>query len=43
MNHAMRVCERMIEHRLRRETRVFENQFRFIPGRSTTRAIFLLQ
>ena len=33
----------MIEHRLRRETRVSKNQFGFMLGRSTTEAIFLLR
>nr|GEU61015.1 cleavage/polyadenylation specificity factor, 25kDa subunit [Tanacetum cinerariifolium] len=34
--HTMKLWERVIERRLRRETRVLENQFDFMPGRSTT-------
>ncbi|GJY63207.1 retrovirus-related pol polyprotein LINE-1 [Tanacetum coccineum] len=34
---------RVIERRLRRETRVSENQFGFMPGRSTTEAFHLLR
>ncbi|GJZ32301.1 retrovirus-related pol polyprotein LINE-1 [Tanacetum coccineum] len=39
----MKLWERVIERRLRRETRVTENQFGFMPGRSTTEAIHLLR
>ncbi|GKB46415.1 ataxia telangiectasia mutated family protein [Tanacetum coccineum] len=39
----MKLWERVIERRLRRETRVSENQFGFMPGRSTTEAIHLLR
>ena len=42
MSHTMKLWERVIEHRLRRETRVSENQFGFMPERSTIEAIFLL-
>jgi hypothetical protein len=35
--------ERIIEHRLRRVTNVTENQFGFMPGRSTMEAIFLIR
>jgi hypothetical protein len=38
----MKLCERIIEHRLRRVTNVIENQFGFMPGRSTMEAIFLI-
>lgn len=41
MSHTMKLWERVIEHRLKRETRVFENQFGFMPRRSTIEAIFL--
>ena len=39
----MKLWERVIEHRLRRVTNVTKNQFGFMPGRSTTEAIFLLR
>jgi hypothetical protein len=43
MRHTMKLCERIIEHRLRRVTNVTENQFGFMPGRSTMDAIFLIR
>ena len=43
MSHTMKLWERVIEHRLRAITRVFMNQFGFIPGRSTMKAIFLIR
>uniref|UniRef100_A0A8I6Y736 Reverse transcriptase domain-containing protein n=1 Tax=Hordeum vulgare subsp. vulgare TaxID=112509 RepID=A0A8I6Y736_HORVV len=43
MSHTMKLCERVIEHRLRRLTSVTKNQFGFMPGRSTMEAIFLVQ
>ncbi|KAM2221020.1 hypothetical protein ACFX1S_020148 [Malus domestica] len=43
MSHTMKLWERVIEHRLRQETRVSENQFGFMPGRSTMEAIYLLR
>nr|GEX51881.1 retrovirus-related Pol polyprotein LINE-1 [Tanacetum cinerariifolium] len=42
LSHIMKLWERVIERRLRRETRVSENQFGFMLGRSTTEAIHLL-
>ena len=39
----MKLWERVIEHRLRQETRVSDNQFRFMPRRSTMEAIYLLR
>jgi hypothetical protein len=38
----MKLWERVIEHRLMRVTNVTENQFRFMPERSTMEAIFLI-
>ncbi|KAL5168862.1 DnaJ subfamily C member 7 [Glycine soja] len=35
MSHTMKLWERVIERRLRKETQVTENQFGFMPGRST--------
>lgn len=43
MSHTMKLWKRVIEHRLRRVTSVTKNQFGFMPGRSTTEAIFLLR
>nr|GEW55862.1 hypothetical protein [Tanacetum cinerariifolium] len=43
LSHTMKLWERVIERRLRRETKVSENQFGFMPGRSTTEAIHLLR
>ncbi|KAM2399376.1 hypothetical protein ACFXTH_035947 [Malus domestica] len=43
MSHTMKLWERVIEHRLRQETRVSDNQFGFMPGRSTIEAIYLLR
>jgi hypothetical protein len=42
MSHTMKLRERIIEHRLRGVTKVIENQFNFMPGRSTMEAIFLI-
>jgi hypothetical protein len=39
----MKLWERVIEHRLRRGTSVTQNQFGFMPGRSTMEAIFLIR
>ena len=43
MSHTMKLWERVIERRLRKETQVTENQFGFMLGRSTTEAIYLLR
>ncbi|GJR45109.1 retrovirus-related pol polyprotein LINE-1 [Tanacetum coccineum] len=43
LSHTMKLWERVIERRLKRETRVSENQFGFMSGRSTTEAIHLLR
>ena len=43
MSHTMKLWERVIEHRLRKETHVSENQFGFMPGRSTIEAIYLIR
>ncbi|GJX32437.1 retrovirus-related pol polyprotein LINE-1, partial [Tanacetum coccineum] len=43
LSHTIKLWERVIEKRLRRETRVSENQFGFMSGRSTTEAIHLLR
>ncbi|KAH1211080.1 LINE-1 retrotransposable element ORF2 protein [Glycine max] len=43
MSHTMKLWERVIERRLRKETQVTENQFGFMPGRSTMEAIYLIR
>ncbi|KAK9126210.1 hypothetical protein Scep_015056 [Stephania cephalantha] len=43
MSHTMKLWERIIDNRLRRETTISENQFGFMPGRSTMEAIFLVR
>lgn len=42
MSHTMKLCERVIERRLIKETQVSENQFDFMSGTSTMEAIYLL-
>jgi hypothetical protein len=42
MSHTMKLWEMIIEHRLRRVTNVTENQFGFMPERSTMEVIFLI-
>ena len=39
----MKLWERVIERRLRKETHVTDNQFGFMPGRSTMEAIYLFR
>jgi hypothetical protein len=43
MSHIIKLWERIIEHRLRRVTNIIKNQFRFMAGRSTMKAIFLIR
>jgi hypothetical protein len=43
MSHTMKLWERIIKHRLRGVTNVTENQFDFMPWRSTMEAIFLIR
>ncbi|GKB64330.1 retrovirus-related pol polyprotein LINE-1 [Tanacetum coccineum] len=43
LSHTMKLWERVIERRLRRETKVSENQFCSMPRRSMTEAIHLLR
>jgi len=38
-----KLWERVIERRLRKNISISENQFDFIPGKSTTEAIYLLR
>ena len=41
--HTTKLWERVIEHRLRQNIKISENQFGFMSGRLTTEAIHLLQ
>ncbi|GJW00939.1 retrovirus-related pol polyprotein LINE-1 [Tanacetum coccineum] len=43
IGHTMKFWERVIERRLRRETTASENQFGFMPGRSSVEAIHLIR
>ena len=43
MRHTMKLWERIIEARIRKEVTIAEQQFGFMPGRSTTDAIFCLR
>ena len=43
LSHTMKLWERVIEWRIKKETVIRENQFGFIPGRSTTEAIHVLR
>ncbi|KAL0906721.1 hypothetical protein M5K25_025237 [Dendrobium thyrsiflorum] len=43
MCHTLKLWERVMEHRLRRDTNISQNQFGLMPGRSTMEAIHLLR
>ena len=43
MSHSMKLWERVIEARIRKEVTIGEQQFRFMPGKSTIDAIFCLR
>ena len=43
MSHIMKLWERIIVARIRKEVTIAEQQFEFMPGRSTTDAIFCLR
>ena len=43
LSHTMKLWERVIEGRLRKEVVISDNQFGFMPGRSTTEAIHLIR
>ena len=43
MSHSMKLWERVIEARIRKEVTITEQQFGFMPGRSTIDAIFCLR
>lgn len=42
LSHTMKIWERMVEWMLRKIAFISENQFDFMPGRSTTEAIHLV-
>ncbi|XP_070050244.1 uncharacterized protein [Nicotiana tomentosiformis] len=42
LSHIMKVWERVVELRVMRSVFIFDNQFGFMPGRSTTEAIHLV-
>jgi len=41
--HTMKLWERVIEKRLRKNISISENQIGFMPGRSTTEAIYIIR
>ena len=43
LSHTMKLWERVIERRLRKDVSISENQFGFMPGGSTIDAIYLLR
>ncbi|KAL1454893.1 hypothetical protein WDU94_009023 [Cyamophila willieti] len=43
MSHTMKLYERIIDKRLRKETCISENQFGFMPGRGTMDAVFAIR
>ncbi|KAL3363599.1 hypothetical protein AABB24_012720 [Solanum stoloniferum] len=43
LSHSMKIWERVVEMRVRRGVSISENQFGFMPGRSTTEAIHLMR
>ena len=43
LSHTMKIWERVVELRLRRIVTISENQFDFMPGRSTMEAIHLVR
>ena len=42
-NNKMKLCERVIEKRIRHKVVIKENQFSFMPSRSTSKAIHILR
>ena len=43
MCHTMKLWERVIEQRVRHETTISENQFGFMPGKTTMEVIYLFR
>ena len=42
LEHIMKLCEKVLEERLRKLTKVDDKQFGFCSGRSTIDAIFIM-
>ena len=42
LSYSMKLWERVVDSRIRNEVTIAEQQFGFMPGRSTTDAIFCL-
>jgi len=43
LSHTIKLWERVIEKRLRKDISITKNQFGFMPGRSTTEVIYLFR
>ena len=43
MSHSMKIWERVVEARLRQKVQICEQQYGFMPRKSTTDAIFALR
>ena len=43
MRHTIKIWERAIERRLREEVKICDQQYGFMPGKSTTDALFALR
>ena len=43
LSHTMKLWERVVKRRLREDVSILENQFSFMPGRSTIETIYLLR
>ena len=43
LSHTMKLWERVIEGRLKADLRISENQFGYMPSRSTTKVTHLIQ
>ena len=43
LSHTLKIWERVVDRRMRQCTHIHESQFGFMPGRSTTDAIFILK
>ena len=43
MSHTIKVWKKVIERRLREESEISQNQFGFMPSRSTAYAIFAIR
>ena len=41
LEHAMKVIERIFEHRIRQQIEIDDTQFGFMKGKGTTDAIFM--